>query len=105
MAAGVLGIASFVVQLVESVNNVMAFCANVRDAPRHLQELVEEIEVMSTVLSKIGAEEGEEDLSLDKSAIQGSVSLSPIAVKQISAVTAEMSDLQKQIGRRDTGPK
>lgn len=53
VAAGAIGVVSLGIQLAESLQKVKSFCASVKNAPLHIAELIEEIEIMRDILSDL----------------------------------------------------
>lgn len=53
IAAGAFGVISLGVQLAESVQKVRGFCANVKNAPSRLADLIEEIAEMSDLVKEL----------------------------------------------------
>lgn len=53
VAAGAVGVISLGIQLAESLQKVKDFCSSVKNAPSHIAELIEEIEIMRDILSDL----------------------------------------------------
>ena len=95
-ATGLFRVASFALQLCESVAKVKEFCDNVKNAPTELLELVEKIEVVNKILKQLSSDGAQGD-GVDKDAFQDSLSLCQRVIKRISTAAGE---LQTQITER-----
>jgi len=53
VAAGVVGVASLAIQLADSVKKLKEFCDSVKNVPTEVKETIEEIELLSSVLTTL----------------------------------------------------
>jgi hypothetical protein len=60
--ASAIGIASFGIQVADSVIKLKDFWERVKEAPEEIRFVLEEIETLSLVLAEIGQSSGNEDL-------------------------------------------
>ncbi|KAK3114747.1 hypothetical protein LTR53_006590 [Teratosphaeriaceae sp. CCFEE 6253] len=56
LAASVIGVGAFAIQLAESVMKIKTFCERVKEAPRRLRHLAEEIEIMASLLTAVSGD-------------------------------------------------
>jgi hypothetical protein len=57
IVSGVVGISSFAIQLAQYVVKLNPFCGNVKQAPRRLLRLIEEIEIMGELMGLLPLED------------------------------------------------
>ncbi|RMY72942.1 hypothetical protein D0863_04190 [Hortaea werneckii] len=90
VAAGALGIASFGIQLADSVVKLKRFCGEVKGVPRKLQRLTTELEVMHEVLSTFTMDY--EKLLATKNPLRKSLALCEAAVKDLASTITTLED-------------
>ncbi|KAI7350113.1 hypothetical protein KC320_g5654 [Hortaea werneckii] len=90
VAAGALGIASFSIQLADSVVKLKRFCGEVKGVPRKLQRLAEELEVMNEALSMFTVDY--EKLLATKNPLRKSLTLCEGAVKDLASTINTFED-------------
>ncbi|RMZ01510.1 hypothetical protein D0860_07593 [Hortaea werneckii] len=90
VAAGALGIASFSIQLADSVLKLKRFCGEVKGVPRKLQRLTTELEVMNEVLSTFTMDY--EKLLATKNPLRKSLALCEAAVKDLASTITTLED-------------
>ncbi|RMY86444.1 hypothetical protein D0861_05935, partial [Hortaea werneckii] len=90
VAAGALGIASFGIQLADSVVKLKRFCAEVKGVPRKLQRLTTELEVMTEVLSMFTVDY--EKLLRTKNPLRKSLALCEAAVEELASTVNTLED-------------
>ncbi|KAI7396237.1 hypothetical protein KC336_g15746 [Hortaea werneckii] len=95
VAAGALGIASFSIQLADSVLKLKRFCGDVKGVPRKLQRLTTELEVMTEVLSMFTVDY--EKLLATKNPVRRSLALCEAAVKDLAST---INTLEDRLSRR-----
>ncbi|RMZ06068.1 hypothetical protein D0864_02325 [Hortaea werneckii] len=95
VAAGALGIASFGIQLADSVVKLKRFCGEVKGVPRKLQRLTTELEVMNEVLSTFKVDY--EKLVATKSPLRKSLGLCEAAVKDLAS---SINTFEDRLSRR-----
>ncbi|KAI7278507.1 hypothetical protein KC345_g5929 [Hortaea werneckii] len=95
VAAGALGIASFSIQLADSVLKLKRFCGEVKGVPRKLQRLAEELEIMNEALSMFIVDY--EKLLATKYPVRRSLALCGAAVKDLAST---INTLEDRLSRR-----
>ena len=60
VAAGAVSLASFLVQITDSTNKIRSFCSKVKNAPKELSILLQEIEVFSVLFADLASGEGQQ---------------------------------------------
>ncbi|RMY76156.1 hypothetical protein D0862_13796 [Hortaea werneckii] len=95
VAAGALGIASFGIQLADSVVKLKRFCGEVKGVPRKLHRLTDELEIMTEALSTFTVDY--EKLLATKNPVRKSLALCKAAVKDLAST---INALQERLGRR-----
>jgi hypothetical protein len=53
VAASALGVASLIIQVVDSISRLKSFCEAVKEVPEEIRHLIEEIEILGLVLTDI----------------------------------------------------
>lgn len=90
VAAGALGIASFGIQLAESIVKLKRFCGEVKGVPRKLHRLTDELEVMNEALSMFAVDY--EKLLATKHPVRRSLALCEAAVKDLTSTITTLED-------------
>ncbi|KAI7551896.1 hypothetical protein KC331_g2251 [Hortaea werneckii] len=90
VAAGALGIASFGIQLAESIVKLKRFCGEVKGVPRKLHRLTEELEIMTEALSTFTVDY--EKLLATRNPVRKSLGLCEAAVKDLASTIKTLED-------------
>ncbi|RMY38974.1 hypothetical protein D0866_02229 [Hortaea werneckii] len=90
VAAGALGIASFGIQLADSVVKLKRFCGEVKGVPRKIQRLTDELEIMTEALSMFTVDY--EKLLATKNPVRKSLALCEAAVKDLASTINALED-------------
>ena len=98
LAASSLGLATFACTLIKSVIKIRSFCADVKDAPEELQDLLDRLENLANFLQDLGQQQAEgPNVPRDALQVQKCVVLFERALKCINDTA---SQLQKELGRK-----
>ncbi|KAH9836413.1 hypothetical protein Tdes44962_MAKER08483 [Teratosphaeria destructans] len=84
VAAGVVGVAGFAIQLAESVVKLKDFCSRVKGAPEELDEIVNGLQQSSNLLDRI-ANQQSSFAAVDRSLVDHSLTICSGAIKRIKA--------------------
>ena len=96
VVASGMGVAAFALQLAQSVTKIKKFCADVKNAPGELQEILDQIENISTIMARLGREETHSpSSSMNEDILQGSLQICQKAVDRISALASDLQDEMK----------
>ena len=95
VAAGALGIASFGIQLADSVVKLKRFCGEVKGVPRKLHRLTDELEIMTEALSMFTVDY--EKLLATQNPVRKSLALCEAAVKNLAST---INALEDRLGRK-----
>lgn len=97
LAASIVGVGSFALQLAESVAKLKRFCAEVKNAPGRLQLLIVQTEIMGDLLLLVAAANDETDMKIDGHPLQRCHALCKAAVDNLAAVA---NGFTRKLGRR-----
>lgn len=98
LAAGIMGIVSFGVQLVDTANKARSFCEAIRDAPSDLKENIEEIGLVASAMANMTP--SIEDDMPEATSLTASVLLCRTALGRLTTLTNDMKCL---LGKKHTG--
>ncbi|KAK5111287.1 hypothetical protein LTR85_012182 [Meristemomyces frigidus] len=104
VVGSVVGVASFALELAESIKKLKDFCVRVANAPKTLQRTIKENEVLSNLLNQLSGTLGSAAGSTGNRSLQGCVDLCRVGVERIVAVTGDL-DTKMNDKRRRTSIK
>ncbi|KAK4548262.1 hypothetical protein LTR36_010132 [Oleoguttula mirabilis] len=93
-----VGIASSALELAESIKKFKNFCVRVAHAPKNLQRTLREIEVLSSLLTRLSSTLDLGTDITDSRSLQDCIELCRLGVKRITAVTESLG--RKMSGKR-----
>ena len=89
--ASVINIATFPLDLAEAVHRIKEFCDRVSNAPEELQDVVDQISIMSDLMSQLSAAPAEGQ-TMERHCLKQCLDLCSRALERIRTVAKEMQD-------------
>ena len=92
VVASAVGIAAFGQQLASSILKIKGFCEDVKDAPKELRDVLDQIENISNIMSRLGRVEDTATVTEVDDIFQASAQLCRTAIGRISTLAQELEE-------------
>ncbi|KAI9743630.1 MAG: hypothetical protein M1818_002946 [Claussenomyces sp. TS43310] len=93
IVGGGVGVASLAIQITDSIRKLKGFCSLVKDTPEEVRLAIEEVEILSEVLTDIerGAQDGSARLPSIRSAVTRSIQLCRVSNDGLRTLAQDLS--------------